>query len=83
MQKDCHFDLDVDHQRENLAGKAGPDCAVKVTKRTVMRGRLPHGEGSVRIGWRGLGRVLQCSSCQTSEQEMEWRQKAALGERMK
>jgi hypothetical protein len=64
-----------------MAGKADPGCVVKVRKRTVMQGRLPHGKGSERTGWRGPGRVLQCSSCRTSERKGEWK-KGALGERM-
>ena len=50
MQKECNYGLGAEHQREILAGKGAPDCAVKVTKGTVMRGRLPGGDGSVRIG---------------------------------
>jgi hypothetical protein len=82
VQRDYHFVLGAWHQRENVADKVDLDCVAKVTTQTAMRGTPPHGEGSVRIGWRGPGRVLRCSSCRTSEQK-EWRRKGAQGERMK
>jgi hypothetical protein len=58
VRKDCHFDLGAEDQSEKEAGKADPGCVVKVRKRSVMQGRPPHGEGSERVEWRGLGRVL-------------------------